>query len=94
MTDKSLGQVAYDAHWSFYDEVSERAKRWETDADECDMVAWQAAAEAVVARLWGEMRPMRQSEQAIIKAAVWEYEAGLASPHLHKAVEAYEKEQG
>ena len=37
---------------------------------------------------------LTQLERAIIEAAVWEYEAGLASPHLHKAVEASEKEKG
>jgi len=47
---ETLGQVAYDAHWGFYDEVSDSPKRWSTHADECDMAAWQAAAEAVVAQ--------------------------------------------
>jgi len=48
MKHECLRQIAYDAHWSFYDEVSERAKRWETDADECDMVAWQRVVDAVI----------------------------------------------
>jgi len=75
-----LRQIAYDAHWSFYDGVSEHPKRWDTHADECDMVAWQAAADAVRDEVvsqaaineqmyYSSMSPIKDSERDIIEAA-------------------------
>ena len=63
MTDKSLGQVAF---WRFHyergDITVEQVEALWRGIPQSERDCWQAAAEAVVARLWGSAMTLRRPE--------------------------------
>jgi len=92
MTDKTLGQVAYERFWELSPFADEAPSNW-AGRGEVSQAAWQAAAEAVVKEWVEDTRTTWPQQQAVIEAAkVWcrehypeQYEA------LHQAVDALQE---